>query len=95
MPENECEQHELEQIIQLALNQLDVDQRAVIVLVDLKDVDYLEAAQILGVPLGTVKSRLARARLQLRHLLSAGKQAKEHDIFVDYSLSNSNASASR
>jgi RNA polymerase sigma factor (sigma-70 family) len=70
LPERETERHELEQAGKQALNQLDADRRAVVVLVDLQDFDYQEAAQILGVPIGTVKSRLARARLQLRHLLN-------------------------
>ncbi len=74
LPEKEYEQHEVEQAIRQALNQLVVDQRAVVVLIDLQDMDYLEAAQILGIPLGTVKSRLARARLQLWHLLNAEKE---------------------
>lgn len=69
--EKEYENHELEQVVQQAINRLDVDQRAVVVLVDLQDFDYQEAAQTLGIPIGTVKSRLARARLQLSHLLSA------------------------
>ncbi len=67
--EKAYENHELEQAIQQAINQLDVDQRAVVTLVDLQDFEYQEAAQILGVPIGTVKSRLARARQQLSHLL--------------------------
>jgi RNA polymerase sigma factor (sigma-70 family) len=58
-------------MIQHALNQLEVDQRTVVALVDLQDFDYQEAAQILGIPVGTVKSRLARARLRLRQLLCA------------------------
>jgi RNA polymerase sigma factor (sigma-70 family) len=70
LPEKESERHELEQVIQQALNRLDKDQRAVVVLVDLQDFDYQEAAQVLGVPIGTVKSRLARARRRLRFLLS-------------------------
>ena len=70
LPEKEFERRELEHIVQQALNQLDTDQRAVVVLVDLQDFDYQEAAQILGVPIGTVKSRLARARLRLRYLLN-------------------------
>jgi len=69
LPEKEYERYEVEQVIQQGLDRLDMDQRAVVVLVDLQGFDYTEAAQILGVPLGTVKSRLARARLQLRHLL--------------------------
>jgi RNA polymerase sigma-70 factor (ECF subfamily) len=71
LPEKEYEQRELNQAIQSALNQLDADRRAVVVLVDLEDFDYQEAAQILAVPIGTVKSRLGRARLQLRHHLKA------------------------
>lgn len=70
-PEKEFERRELAQAIQHALDQLDVDQRAVVTLIDLQDFDYQEAAQILGVPIGTVKSRLARARLRLQHLLGA------------------------
>jgi len=70
LPEAEVERRELKQVIQQALNRLDEDQRVVVVLVDLLDCDYPEAAQILGIPLGTVKSRLARARLRLRHLLN-------------------------
>lgn len=70
LPEREVERHEVEQVIQQALNQLDADQRAVVLLVDLQDFDYQETAQILGIPLGTVKSRLTRGRLRLRHLLN-------------------------
>ena len=71
LPETELEKHELEQVIRHALNQLDPDQRTVVVLVDLQDFDYREAAHILGIPIGTVKSRLARARFRLHQLLSA------------------------
>jgi RNA polymerase sigma-70 factor (ECF subfamily) len=70
MPEMEVERHELEQVIQQALNRLDADQRTLVVLIDQQDFDYAEVAQILRIPIGTVKSRLARARLRLRQLLS-------------------------
>ena len=70
MPEMEVERRELEQVIQQALNRLDADQRTIVVLIDQQDFDYAEAAQILRIPIGTVKSRLARARLRLRQLLS-------------------------
>jgi len=43
--------------------------RSVVLLVDLQGMDYTEAAQVIGAPLGTVKSRLARARLRLRECL--------------------------
>jgi RNA polymerase sigma factor (sigma-70 family) len=81
LPEVEFERHELARVIQKALNHLEVDQRTVIVLVDLQDFDYHEAAQILGIPVGTVKSRLARARLRLRQLLST------FDLFTGTTLS--------
>ncbi len=70
LPEMECERHDLEQIVQLALNQLDADQRSIVVLVDQQDFDYRETAQILGIPIGTVKSRLARARVRLAKQLN-------------------------
>lgn len=53
-----------------ALARLTPEHRAVVVLVGLEQVSYHEAAQILGVPAGTVMSRLARARSQLRAILS-------------------------
>ena len=52
-----------------ALNLLEPDQRAVVVLVDIQEMNYEEAAQVLRIPVGTVKSRLARARLRLRQIL--------------------------
>lgn len=70
LPELEAERKELGRIILYALSQLDMDQRSVLILVDQQELDYREAAQILGVPMGTVKSRLARARLHLRQILS-------------------------
>ncbi len=71
LPEVEQERHDLAIDVQHAINQLDFEQRAVVILVDQQEFDYQEAAQILGVPVGTVKSRLSRARLRLRQLLSA------------------------
>jgi RNA polymerase sigma-70 factor (ECF subfamily) len=69
-PEAEVEKRELERTVQEALNQLDEDQRIVVVLIDLQEFDYRETANILGIPIGTVKSRLARARMWLQQLLS-------------------------
>ena len=48
------------------LDELPEVHRNVLTLIDLQDMDYTEAAKILNIPLGTVKSRLARARLQLK-----------------------------
>ncbi len=69
LPEHEAERHELDRAIQRALNRLDEDQRTVVVLIDFQNIHYWEASQILGLPIGTVKSRLARARLQLSRML--------------------------
>lgn len=63
------EQHELSQNIYKILDELPEVFRSVLTLIDVNEVDYLEAAEVLGVPIGTVKSRLARARMQMRHKL--------------------------
>jgi RNA polymerase sigma-70 factor (ECF subfamily) len=52
-----------------AVGQLPDDQRGVLLLVSLEDVSYAEAARILGIPIGTVMSRLARARARLLKLV--------------------------
>lgn len=51
------------------LDELPVPYRNVITLIDVYDLNYAETAQILQVPLGTVKSRLARARMQMKNKL--------------------------
>jgi RNA polymerase sigma-70 factor (ECF subfamily) len=71
LPEMEVERHELELLVRQSLNRLETNQRAVVVLVDLQNVDYQETAKILGIPIGTVKSRLARGRQRLRYELEA------------------------
>jgi RNA polymerase sigma factor (sigma-70 family) len=53
-----------------ALNALDVDFRTVIILCDLEDFKYEEMAKILDIPIGTVRSRLHRARQLLKEKLS-------------------------
>src|ERR1700680_2444063 len=52
-----------------AVGQLPDDQRSVLLLVSIEDVTYAEAARILDIPIGTVMSRLARARARLLKLL--------------------------
>ena len=68
-PEESLERRELEQAIQNCLSGLDEEFRAVVVMVDLQGMDYNEVSVALNRPLGTVKSRLARARLKLRDCL--------------------------
>jgi RNA polymerase sigma-70 factor, ECF subfamily len=56
--------------IHAALARLPDQQREVMLLVGLEQFAYEEAAQVLGVPLGTVMSRLSRARERMRHMLA-------------------------
>lgn len=56
--------------MQRALARLSAEHRAVIVLVGLEQLSYKETAEVLNIPLGTVMSRLTRAREQLRLLLA-------------------------
>jgi len=49
-----------------ALERLPEEQRSVVLLVSVEDLSYAEAAAVLGIPIGTVMSRLARGRERLR-----------------------------
>jgi RNA polymerase sigma-70 factor, ECF subfamily len=51
-----------------AFNKLPDDQRAIMVLIAVEDFSYAQAAQVLGVPIATVMSRLSRAREKLRNV---------------------------
>lgn len=55
--------------IERCLQRLPEEQRAVLLLVSVEDLSYNEVARIIGVPLGTVMSRLSRARSRLRELM--------------------------
>src|SRR5688572_2326678 len=59
-------------IVRDALDQLSPDHRAVLVLREFHDLDYDEIAGVLGVEVGTVRSRLSRARAALRDALGEG-----------------------
>lgn len=69
LPEEKAEQRELASAISNCLQGLPDEFRAAVILVDVQGLDYSEAAQSLGKPVGTIKSRLARARLRLRDCL--------------------------
>lgn len=69
LPEATVQRVELGKAIQHCLDDLPEEFRAAVLLVDLQGFDYDEAAQALGKPLGTIKSRLARARLRMRDCL--------------------------
>jgi len=65
-PSARVEQEEMVEHLRAALARIDEQFRCVIVLRDLEGLDYQQVAEALDVPLGTVKSRLFRARLALR-----------------------------
>jgi RNA polymerase sigma-70 factor, ECF subfamily len=68
-PEENLVRSELSAAIQNCLDDLENDFRVVVVLVDIQGMDYAEAAAVIESPLGTIKSRLARARTRLQDCL--------------------------
>jgi RNA polymerase sigma-70 factor (ECF subfamily) len=73
-PEEKFEAAEVEHAIQHCLDALPADFRTVVVLADIQGLDYSEVARAARVPLGTIKSRLARARLRLRECLQGFRE---------------------
>jgi RNA polymerase sigma-70 factor (ECF subfamily) len=65
--------------IDAALAQLPDEFRAAVVLRDLCDLDYAEIAETLGIPAGTVRSRIARGRGQLARILGPGNHPPPGD----------------
>lgn len=61
--------------LERCLQRLPAEQRAVLLLVTLEDMDYGDVARILGIPVGTVMSRLSRARSRLRLLMERAPAA--------------------
>ena len=68
-PDQKAEADELEHALQHCLNNLPLEFKSVVVMADIQGMDYTEVAIAVKVPLGTIKSRLARARLRLRECL--------------------------
>jgi len=68
-PGHALEQAEQHQRVHRALQQLSSEHRAVLILKDMEGQKYEEMADVLGVPIGTIRSRLHRARAELRELL--------------------------
>lgn len=68
-PEEQSEEAELQEAIQNCINKLDDKFRTVLVLVDVEGMDYETTAEVVDTPLGTVKSRLARARDRVQECL--------------------------
>jgi len=68
-PEEQMQRLELQQAIQHCLDRLPDEFRSTVLLVDIQGLDYFEASRVINKPIGTIKSRLARARLRLRDCL--------------------------
>ena len=68
-PEQALRGAQRDRALQLALASMSSEQRQIIVLRDFMDLTYAEVASVLGVPQGTVMSRLHRARLALKEML--------------------------
>jgi RNA polymerase sigma-70 factor (ECF subfamily) len=77
-PEEWLMNNTMEEPIERALASLSSEYRDTVLLVDVHTLSYEEAAQVLEVPVGTVRSRLFRGRLQLRNLLQDYAQTMGH-----------------
>ena len=75
-PEEKADSVVKDEIIQKAINSLSPKFKEVIILRDIQELSYDEISKIINIPLGTVKSRVNRARLKLQELLG--------DLFSDY-----------
>jgi len=73
-PESQLETQELQSMVLKAINQLEIKQRTTLVLFYLQEFSLEEIAEIMNVPVGTVKSRLFYARKKLRHTILADEQ---------------------
>jgi len=78
-PTEWAERHEVQLAVQRAIRRLPDEYRVVVVLRDLHDYSYHEIAAVLGTSLGTIKSRLHRARQALRAIIRA-TEARRLDL---------------
>jgi RNA polymerase sigma-70 factor, ECF subfamily len=81
-PTSSCQLRELER----ALARLPDEQREVILLVGLEGMPYDKAAEILNVPIGTVRSRLSRARERLRELMRSDESPNKRVKLVNSTM---------
>jgi len=68
-PEDALYRQQVQKVVQVALQELREDYREVIVFRDIQELSYQEISEILGLPEGTVKSRLHRARWELKEVI--------------------------
>ncbi len=73
-PEEIAQSRELQRAVQRCIDRLNPDQKLVLVLCDIDGMDYDEISQQAGATLGTIKSRLSRARASVRDCLSAVRE---------------------
>jgi len=82
-PEDNIARAELADALQACLDHLSEDFRVVVVLVDVQGLDYIEASEVIGKPLGTIKSRLARARNRMRECLQGFWELLPHSMRLE------------
>jgi RNA polymerase sigma-70 factor (ECF subfamily) len=75
-PDSHAERQQTVNRVRAAIAALPLGQRQVVTLVDLEDFSYAEVAEILAIPIGTVMSRLCRARGALKELLQEAPVAQ-------------------
>ena len=73
-PEACCNREQVVACVRAAVARLPQGQRQVLTLIDLEEFSYVEVAGILDIPVGTVMSRLSRARASLKNMLDTGAQ---------------------
>ncbi len=73
-PEQSLQQHQVSMRVRHAISQLPMGQRQVLTLVDLQELSYKEVSEALDIPIGTVMSRISRARQGLKEVLMSSKE---------------------
>ena len=74
LPDKTTERNEVHKLLMKAISELDENSRIVLVLYEMDDLSYDEISEVLNLPIGTVKSRLKRAREKLKNILSPNRE---------------------